>query len=104
MKTALNSKVIVTVAAVAAAISLVAAFQASKKVQMPANEIQTVTVSAKRMTVEQKMAFDLQSTGMQTIVISAKRLTPAQKNAIDEQDRVWQAATTAETAPNKVNG
>lgn len=54
---------------------------------------QTVTISAKRMTVEEKRAFDLQSSGFQTVVISAKRLTPEQKAAMDQQDRVWQAGS-----------
>ncbi len=52
---------------------------------------QTVTISAKRMTAEEKRAFDLQSSGFQTVVISAKRLTPEQKAAMDKQDREWQA-------------
>lgn len=56
------------------------------------NAAQTVTISAKRMTVEEKRAFDLQSSGFQTVVISAKRLTPEQKAAMDQQDREWQTS------------
>lgn len=54
--------------------------------------VQAVTIIAKRMTAEEKRAFDLQSSGFQTVVISAKRLTPEQKTAMDQQDREWQAS------------
>ncbi|MFZ6799585.1 hypothetical protein [Undibacterium sp. Di24W] len=44
--------------------------------------IQTVTVSAKRMSEAEKLAYDQETSMMQTVVISAKRLTPAQKAAM----------------------
>lgn len=47
--------------------------------------IQTVTVSAKRMTEAEKLAYDHETSMMQTVVISAKRLTPAQKAAMADE-------------------
>ncbi len=46
---------------------------------------QTVTISAKRMTAEEKAAFDQTSSAnaTQTVVISAKRLSPQAKIAFD---------------------
>ncbi|MBC3881788.1 hypothetical protein H8K35_11130 [Undibacterium sp. LX40W] len=67
------------------------AVQTSADAQVKA-ATQTVTISAKKMSLEEKRAFDLQSSGFQTVVISAKRLTAEQKAAIDQQDRQWQAA------------
>ncbi len=47
---------------------------------------QTVTVSAKRMSNEQKASYDQEqaSHGVQTVVISAKRLSPQAKLAYDK--------------------
>jgi len=47
--------------------------------------IQTVTVSAKRMSDAEKFAYDQETSMMQTVVISAKRLTPAQKAAMADE-------------------
>ena len=70
-----------------------AAHAAQTRVSTEANVVvQTVTISAKKMSAEEKRAFDLQSSGFQTVVISAKRLTAEQKAAIDQQDRQWQTA------------
>ncbi len=95
MKTNLTSKVVFAVVSVVAAMSVATAYQANQDqaVQaLPKQKIQKVMVAAKRMTPEEKLAFDLQSTGMQTVIISAKRLTAEQKIAMDEQDRAWQTA------------
>jgi len=54
--------------------------------------MQTVTIVARRMSEEQKVAYDQESSNMQTVVISAKRLSPEQKLAMDlqadQQDRI----------------
>jgi hypothetical protein len=47
--------------------------------------IHTVTVSAKRMSEVEKLAYDQETSMMQTVVISAKRLTPAQKAAMADE-------------------
>ncbi|MBR7746205.1 hypothetical protein [Undibacterium baiyunense] len=44
--------------------------------------IQTVTVRHARMTEAEKLAYDQETSMMQTVVISAKRLTPEQKAAM----------------------
>lgn len=46
--------------------------------------VQTVTVRHARMTEEEKLAYDHETSMMQTVVISAKRLTPAQKAAMGD--------------------
>jgi hypothetical protein len=47
--------------------------------------IQTVTVSAKRMSEAEKLAYDQETSMVQTVVISAKRLTPEQKAAMSAE-------------------
>ena len=39
------------------------------------------------MTEDQKMAFDTEQAGLQTVIISAKRLTDEQKLAMDQDTR-----------------
>ncbi|MFZ6819060.1 hypothetical protein [Undibacterium sp. Ji22W] len=94
MKSTLTSKLILSAVCAVAVISAATAYQAtqpsqaaSSGVNITKQKMQKVTVAAKRMSVEEKLAFDLQTTGMQTVVISAKRLSPAQKLAMDAQDR-----------------
>jgi hypothetical protein len=47
--------------------------------------IQTVTVRHARMTEAEKLAYDQETSMMQTVVISAKRLTPEQKAAMSAE-------------------
>ncbi|MFZ6707913.1 hypothetical protein [Undibacterium sp. TC9W] len=56
--------------------------------------IPTVTITAQRLTEEQKIAFDIEQTGntMQTVFIAAKRLSAAEKFAFDQLDRQTQQA------------
>lgn len=97
MKTIINSKIVLGLATITTALSVAAAIQSAPMSKATTSAIQTVTIVAKRMTPEQKLAFDLQSTGMQTVVISAKRLTPEQKIALEQQDLAWQAATKSKS-------
>ncbi|MFZ6771648.1 hypothetical protein ACO0LB_02920 [Undibacterium sp. SXout7W] len=48
-------------------------------------QMQIVTIVAKSMSEEQKVAYDQESSRMQTVIISAKRLSPEQKLAMDLQ-------------------
>lgn len=56
--------------------------------------ISTVTITAQRLTEQQKIAFDVEQAGnaMQTVFIAAKRLSPEEKFALDQQDRQIQQA------------
>lgn len=48
--------------------------------------VQTVTIAAKRLSAEQKAAYDQEQTNhaVQTVIISAKRLSPQAKIAFDK--------------------
>ncbi|MBR7745709.1 hypothetical protein [Undibacterium baiyunense] len=95
MKTTFTTKVIIATVSSFVVMGSVHGFQAKQSEAVKVNNLKTqqVTVSAKRMSPEEKLAFDLQSTGMQTVIISAKRLTAEQKLAMDAQDRAWQTAS-----------
>ncbi|MDP1977994.1 hypothetical protein [Undibacterium sp.] len=56
--------------------------------------ISTVTITAQRLTEQQKIAFDIEQAGntMQTVFIAAKRLSPEEKLALDQQGRQTQQA------------
>ena len=90
MKTTFKSTTILTSAAIAAVLSVAAAF--TTPVLAPTSNIASVTVSAKRMTPAQKQVFDLENQGVQTVVISTKRLSPEQKLAMAQEDRATQIA------------
>nr|WP_315484470.1 hypothetical protein [uncultured Undibacterium sp.] len=107
MKTSLTTKSLLAIASLAVVISAASAFQSnSDKQTLNANvatqKMQKVVVSAKRMSAEEKLSFDLQNSAMQTIVISAKRLTAEQKIAMDAQERAEQtmAAKPVSSARN----
>lgn len=84
MKTSVRRPVIALFAVSAVVLSCAALFQAKLSSSSSAPAIQKVVVAAKRMTVSEKLAFDLQNSAMQTVVIRAKRLTAAEKQAIDQ--------------------
>ena len=56
--------------------------------------IPTVTITAQRLTEQQKIAFDVDQAKntMQTVFIAAKRLSAEEKLALDQQDRQIQQA------------
>ncbi|MFZ6756583.1 hypothetical protein ACO0K9_05135 [Undibacterium sp. Ji50W] len=58
------------------------------------NHVATVTISAPRLTEQQKIAFDLEQAGnkVHTVFIAAKRLSNDEKLAFDQQDRQIQQA------------
>ena len=86
MKTS-TLKLIIASAAVCLSTAAFAGTETSNANQVKANTpaVQKVVVQAKRMSAEEKSAYDMalaQSQVMQVIEIRAKRLTPAQKNQI----------------------
>ncbi|MES2073858.1 MAG: hypothetical protein V4488_26125 [Pseudomonadota bacterium] len=62
-------------------------------------EIQTVTMIAKRMSTDEKIAFDTQNASAQTVVIAAKRLTAEQKLAMLQEDLRIQASAARHHQP-----
>ena len=90
MKSTFKTATILTSASLAAVLSIAAAFHVPAPVT--ATNIASVTVSAKRMSTQQKQAFDLEAQGVQTVVISTKRLSPEQKLAMAQEDRAMQVA------------
>jgi hypothetical protein len=104
MKTTFKTTTILTSAALAAIFSVAAAFQIPATVPAQAAEIASVTVTAKRMSAEQKLAFDLENQEMQTVVISTKRLTAEQKLAMAQEDQAIQAALVRKAAGIQTNG
>ncbi|MBK1891535.1 hypothetical protein Undi14_16005 [Undibacterium sp. 14-3-2] len=84
---------IFSIAGFAAAIALTTAFQQTA-ISDPL--IPVVTITAQRMTEQQKIAFDLaQSTStVHTVEITGKRLTAEEKLTFDRQDQSIQQART----------
>ena len=52
-----------------------------------AREIETVSIHHQRMSVEEKIAFDTENTLPQTVLITAKRLTREEKIALVLEDQ-----------------
>ncbi len=111
MKTSLSTKSLLVIASLAAVVGAATAFQSNSDQQknlstkVATQKMQKVVVSAKRMSAEEKLSFDLQNSAMQTVVISAKRLTTEQKNAIDAQERAEQnTSAKSASARNSIKG
>jgi hypothetical protein len=65
--------------------------------------VQTVTISAQRMTEAQKLAYDLeQSSGAQTVVLSAKRPSAEQKQVWLEEERKQQMLAAGESGRHAI--
>lgn len=81
-------------AAFAATLVVASAFLQGAPAAATANGMNTVTITAQRMTQEQKIAYDIQQSGqpMQTVLVAAKRLSAEEKFALDQQDRQLQQA------------
>ena len=90
MKSTHKTSAMLTSASLAAVLSVAAAFHVPAS--STATNIASVTVSAKRMSAQQKLAFDLDVQGIQTVVISTKRLSAEQKLTMAQEDRAMQVA------------
>ncbi|HTD06195.1 hypothetical protein [Undibacterium sp.] len=63
------------------------AFHNAAGARAAVEQVPTVTITAKRMTADEKLAYDMQQDGYaQTVVISARRLTAEQKQAMLEEE------------------
>ncbi|MFZ6645550.1 hypothetical protein ACO0LO_07535 [Undibacterium sp. TJN25] len=100
MKTAntFTSGIILASALVTALFASGCAYQATAQ-QQASTSVQTVTVTAKRMTTDEKIAYDTANTTAQTVVMVAKRLTAEQKLAMAQEDMRLQASAARHAQP-----
>jgi hypothetical protein len=107
MKTAnkLSSSLILTAAAAAALCAVAFAWQTelTHKNNVTLQTSQTVTISAKRLSAEEKRSFDQNGSGTatQTVMISAKRMTAEEKLAMDKNNAHSVPANTQFTQVKK---
>ncbi|MFZ6679447.1 hypothetical protein [Undibacterium sp. Tian12W] len=109
MKNAINntfkSGLILSTALLTGALAITAAFTQSKaEASMNVASIASVTISAKRMTEEQKMAYDATQNAMQTVLISAKRMTDEEKLAMDEAEKFQHQQVAQKAARKNIQG
>ncbi|MFZ6777755.1 hypothetical protein ACO0LD_13065 [Undibacterium sp. Ji83W] len=93
-----KSGLILSTALLTGALAISAAFTQGKA--EASMNIASVTISAKRMTEEQKLAFDTAQDGTQTVLISAKRMTADEKMAMD-RDEQFERQQVAEKAASR---
>jgi hypothetical protein len=91
IQTQVQSKIILGVALVAASCAISLAFQHpgnAKSVDFALTDttVQQVVVEAKRMTPEEKMAYDSTQKQYASVVIVGKRLSAEEKLAMNEED------------------
>lgn len=103
-KTSLKNKVVIVSALLAGLFSVATAFQMPVATSASVTGFQTVSISAKRMSAAEKIAFDLQDSAIQTVVISAKRLSPEQKQAMILEDKNAQQLAANKAARAQKNG
>lgn len=113
-QTIFNTKLAMTASVIAAiaCISIAAATSFTKvevaSPMMANNDVISIVIEGKRMTAEQKLAYDLnlQENGfaMTTIVIRAKRLSEEQKLQMDQQDLMMQASIKSKANRHQING
>ncbi|BBB69882.1 hypothetical protein UNDYM_5629 [Undibacterium sp. YM2] len=106
MKNTINntfkSGLILSTALLTGALAITAAFTQGKA--EASMNIASVTISAKRMTEEQKMAYDATQNAMQTVLISAKRMTDEEKLAMDEAEKFQRQQVAQKAARKNIQG
>ena len=91
--TTLKSRLILTIAGFAGLMAVAQAWNTPIQTNTAPVADQVVTVTAKRMSTEEKIAFDTQGQVPQQVIISARKLTEQEKLAFDQahQPEVAQA-------------
>ncbi|MFZ6708387.1 hypothetical protein [Undibacterium sp. TC9W] len=106
MKNTINSTfksgLILSAALLTGALAITAAFTQGKA--EASMNVASVTISAKRMTEEQKMAYDATQNAMQTVLISAKRMTNEEKLAMDEAEKFQRQQVAQKAARKNIQG
>lgn len=113
-QTILSTKIAMTASAIAAiaCISIAAATTFIKvevaSPMMVKNEVINVVIEGKRMTPEQKLAYDLEaqegSSEIAIVIIRATRLSNAEKMQMDKQDLVMQASINSKISRHQIDG
>ncbi|MBI1772508.1 MAG: hypothetical protein HYR68_09235 [Burkholderiales bacterium] len=94
-----KSGLILSTALLTGALAITAAFTQGKA--EASMNIASVTISAKRMTEEQKLAFDAAQDVTQTVLISAKRMTADEKMAMDRAEQFERQQVAEKAASRK---
>ncbi len=106
MKNTINntfkSGLILSTALLTGALAITAAFTQTKA--EASMNVASVTISAKRMTEEQKIAYDATQNAMQTVLISAKRMTDEEKLAMDEAEKFQRQQVAQKAARKNIQG
>jgi hypothetical protein len=113
-QTIYSAKFAMTTSAIAAiaCISIAAATSFTKiEVTSPLmvkNDVMSVVIEGKRMSPEQKLAYDLESqeegSTIATVIIRAKRLSDKEKIQMDKQDLVMQASINSKISRTQIDG
>ena len=90
MQTTLTNKLIAAVAGFAAVLAVSHAWTQPAASQPEIRADQVVVVSAKRLTTEEKIAFDTQGQLPQQVIISAHRMTEQEQIAFDTASQLTQ--------------
>ncbi|NDI85283.1 hypothetical protein [Undibacterium crateris] len=97
MKSTTKNNLILSIALFAGVAAVSQAFTVETR---PAqSEIQTVSIVAKRMSEQEKIAFDTESAEVQQVIVAARRMNAEEKIAFDQQFSVNQTL-----AQKSVNG
>lgn len=97
MKSTIKNSLILSIALCAGVAAVSQAFTAETRSTQA--EIQTVSIVAKRMTEQEKIAFDTESAEVQQVIVAARRMNAEEKFAYDQQFSVNQ-----KLAQKSVNG
>lgn len=107
-KLAMTASVIAAIACISIAAASTFTKVDSVSPLMAKNDVMSVVIEGKRMTAEQKLAYDLDvqedSSAVTTVVIRAKRLSEEQKLQMDQQDIAMQASVNSKVSRSQVNG
>jgi hypothetical protein len=100
MKTSFSTKTIIVATLLVGIVTAAAAFE----IKTSGKKIQTISITGKRMSVEEKRAFDDEAQAMQTVVISTKRLSEEQKQAMLLEDKNAQLVAMHRAARGVIHG
>lgn len=103
-KYTLKNTTVIASALLAGLFSVVTAFQMPVATNASVTGLQTVSISAKRMSAAEKIAFDREDSATQMVVISARRLTAEQKLAMIMEERNAQQLAAQKNLRLQKNG
>ena len=109
MKNTINntfkSGLILSTALLTGVLAISAAFtQGKAEASQNVTSVASVTITGKRMTEEQKIAFDATQNATQTVFISAKRMTDEEKLAMDEAEQIQRQQVAQKATRKNIQG